>query len=274
METVIVTDEEIVALTQAILRRHGIDFTCYEPKSLRRRVLRAISVLGLSSIHELWTKILKEPGFIHLFMDEISVGLTSMFRDPLLWKSLRRSVPKMSLQSNQMNIWHAGCSTGEEVYTMGILLKELNLQNKYKALATDISQEAMNVARTGRYHKIKMVEYEKNYNEYNNLGQLYSYAQRMDNMALLSPSLIQNVQFRYHNLITDPFDKHFNIIFCRNVMIYFDNDAKIKLISKFHEALSPGGLFIIGFYDALIPLVDPRLFELIDLEAKIFRAIK
>jgi chemotaxis protein methyltransferase CheR len=272
MENINVTDEEVSALAHAILKRHGIDFTCYEPKSLRRRIIRAISVLGYNSIHEMWVQMLRDQNFIHKFMDEISVGLTSMFRDPIVWKKLKGCIPKIVEQNGGIDIWHAGCSTGEEVYTMGMVLDEVNVLKKARAFASDISQEAINTARRGEYHKIKLAEYEKNYKEFNVFGSLEKYYSRTDNTAIFSNHLIGHVDFRYHNLITDQCTGRYDVIFCRNVMIYFDNTAKVKLMERFHKVLKPGGLFVIGFYDALLPMLDPNLFEVVDVEAKILRA--
>lgn len=268
-----VTEEEVSALAHAILKRHGIDFTCYEPKSLRRRVIRAISVLGFTSIHEMWVQILKDQNFIHRFMDEVSVGLTAMFRDPILWKTLKNHLPKIYERNGGVDIWHAGCSTGEEVYTMGMVLEETQGLKHSKALATDISLEAINTAKKGEYHKIKLIEYEKNYKEYNVFGNFSKYYTRTESAAQFGSHLINHVDFRYHNLITDECVGKFDIVFCRNVMIYFDNPAKTKLMERFHRVLKPGGLFIIGFYDAVLPMIDTSRFGLVDLDAKIFKAL-
>lgn len=268
-----VSDEEVKSLTHAILKRHGIDFTCYEAKSLKRRVTRSISVLGFNSIHDIWVKVLREPDFIFQLMNELSVGLTSMFRDPMLWTTLKAQLPDLYGGDSKFNIWHAGCSTGEEVYTMGVLLRELSLVEKTRALATDISLDSIGVARKGEYHKMKVLEFERNYHEYNATGNLNQYYKDMESTAIFDTSLINHVDFRYHNLINDSYTGLFDIIFCRNVMIYFDSAAKTRLMEKFHRSLKPGALFIIGFYDAMTPLLNDRLFRVIDVEARIFQAI-
>src|SRR6478609_625318 len=123
-----VSEEEMNSLTQSILTRYGIDFTCYEPKSLRRRILRVMSLYDLPSAHALWVKMLHEPEFVKLFMSEVSVGMTSMFRDPELWVALKRKLMIEFRNRPSLRFWHAGCSTGEEVYTMGVLLQEIKLQ--------------------------------------------------------------------------------------------------------------------------------------------------
>lgn len=267
-----VSDEEIRSLTNSILVRYGLDFTCYEPKSLKRRIVRILNLFNLTSVHELWVKFLRDQNFVHTFMNELSVGMTSMFRDPILWKSLKRIVNHY--QKNQtIKIWHSGCSTGEEVFSMGILLRELKMQEKSTAYCTDINLVAMDEAQQGVYHKIKMIENERNYKEYNIYGDFSKYYQAQSTTVQMDISLINHATFAYQNLITDTFSSGFDIIFCRNVMIYFDNAAKTKLLDKFYKALNPGGLFIIGFFDTMGYLMDDRHFKMIDEQAKIFQKI-
>jgi chemotaxis protein methyltransferase CheR len=268
---VTITEEEMNSLTQSILTRYGIDFTCYEPKSLKRRIIRVLSVFKLQSVHELWVKFLKEQNFIYSFMNEISVGMTSMFRDPFFWVHLKRILRDNFSNAQHINIWHAGCSTGEEVYSMAIVLKELGFLSKTKAWATDINQDAIETAKKGEYHKIKKIENERNFHEYNRLGKFEQYFTDGATSVTMNPELIKHVEFGYHNLITDPVAKKFDIILCRNVMIYFDTPAKRNLVQKFYNALNPTGLFVIGFYDTMLTIIDQKLFTFEDEEAKIFR---
>ncbi len=272
-DSIVISDEELKSLTDAIQQRHGIDFSCYEPKSLKRRVIRALHVFNLTAIHELWTKILRDHSFIYPFLDEISVGLTSMFRDPVLWKKMRHLLNESLSHKLNLSIWHAGCSSGEEVYTMGIVLKESSFSKPVTALATDISNQAMATAKKGEFNTMKMEEYDKNYLQFNPASVLRKYYSTENGSAFMDTSLIKHVTFEHHNLITDPFSKTFDVIFCRNVMIYFDNNAKRKLFDKFYDALNANGLFIIGFYDAVLPLVDPNKFRVLDIDAKIFQKV-
>lgn len=264
------TEEEMKSLTQSILTRYGVDFTCYEPKSLRRRIIRVMNNFELPSVHDLWVRFLRDANFIHDFMNEVSVGMTSMFRDPVLWKHLQERV-KIEFQQRPLSVWHAGCSTGEEVFSFGIVLQETGLLNRAKAMATDFNQNALQEARQGAYHKIKMIENETNYREYNPKGQFERYYSTDGKSALMNPDLIQHATFRYHNLITDEYPRGFDIIFCRNVMIYFDGIAKNRILTRFYEALNPGGYLIIGFFDTMSYLLDNRQFFAVDEEAKIFQ---
>ncbi|MEK6481156.1 CheR family methyltransferase [Catalinimonas sp. 4WD22] len=266
-----ITDEELNSLTHAILRRYGIDFTCYEPISLKRRVIRAVNVLKLETVHNLWIKLLRDRNFIYQFIDELSVGLTSMFRDPKLWQALKKDAIRAIPQKNNLKIWHAGCSSGEEVFSMGIVLKEMGIQSKVSAFASDMSEAALCQAQKGAYHILKLAEYERNYQKFNEKGAFRQYYSIEDNEGVMNSSLIKHVDFGVQNLITDPVRDQYDIIFCRNVMIYFDQAAKIKLLDQFHQHLNPGGLLIIGFYDALVPLMDKDRFHYLNLEAKIFQ---
>jgi chemotaxis protein methyltransferase CheR len=268
-----VSEEEMNSLTQSILTRYGIDFTCYEPKSLRRRIIRILNQFNLNSIHELWVQFLRDSKFVHVFMNEISVGMTSMFRDPILWKRLKARIISDYPKDKPFSIWHAGCSTGEEVYSLGIVLNETKHIDSAKALATDFNENAIEEAKKGVYHKIKMIENEANYREYTFLHQFSNYYTSEEKYATMNPDLIKHTEFRYHNLITDSYPSGFDIILCRNVMIYFDQAAKQKMLIKFYEALNPGGLFIIGFFDTMSHLMDSTKFLLIDEQAKIFKKI-
>jgi chemotaxis protein methyltransferase CheR len=261
------------SLTNGILVRYGVDFTCYEPKSLRRRIIRLMNRMELNSIHELWIKFLRDPEFKQVFMNEVSVGMTSMFRDPILWKKLRRRINTEFTGGRSLSVWHAGCSTGEEVYSLAILLKELEMIDRSKALATDFNNDAIEEARKGVYHKLKMIENETNYREFNPLDNFSQYFTTDGKYDSMDSSLTKHASFRHHNLITDPYPEGFDIIFCRNVMIYFDTDAKKKLLNRFYNSLNANGYFIIGFFDTMSHLIDDEKFELVDSDAKIFKKI-
>jgi chemotaxis protein methyltransferase CheR len=194
-----------------------------------------------------------------------------MFRDPVLWRKLKTLLSSELTLKEKLSVWHAGCSTGEEVFSMGIVLKESAYPKPFSALATDISNLSLAVAMKGEYNLLKMVEYGKNYNEYNSLNALRNYYVHSDKDAVMDRSLIRHATFEHHNLITGPFTRTFDIIFCRNVMIYFDNEAKRKLFDKFYNSLNEGGLLVIGFYDAVLPMIDSTKYEVLDMDAKIFR---
>jgi chemotaxis protein methyltransferase CheR len=266
-----ISEEEMNSITQSILIRYGIDFTCYEPKSLRRRIVRVMNIFSMQSVHELWVTFLRDPGFVQIFMNEISVGMTSMFRDPVLWRNLKQRIQEEHRENNSFAVWHAGCSTGEEVFSLGIVLKELQMAAKTKALATDFNANAIEEAQKGVYHQVKMTENSNNYRVFNPKNDLSSYYKAEGEYCTMDPQLISHATFQYQNLITDSYPTGFDLIFCRNVMIYFDNVAKARLLDKFHAALKPQGYFIIGFFDTMSHLIDNSKFKVVDEQAKIFQ---
>jgi chemotaxis protein methyltransferase CheR len=227
----------------------------------------------MESILSLWSRLLKDRDFIYPFIDQLTVGLTAMFRDPILWTTLKKTGLKNFEHKPQINIWHAGCSTGEEVFTLGIVLHESNLQHKTQALATDLNQSFIRHAREGKYHHSVLNEYTSNYSAYNSIRRFQNYYAVEGDMICMDKSLTAHVEYSHHNLVMEKMAQKFDIIFCRNVMIYFDNTAKLRLLEQFHHCLNEGGFFIIGFYDALLPLIDHQKFEIYDLNAKIFRKV-
>lgn len=268
-----ISNEELSSLTGAIMTRHGIDFTCYEPKSLKRRMVRALSVFKLNSVHELWVKILKDVDFVHPFINELSVGLTSMFRDPTFWQRMSGIVPTLVKERGNLDVWHAGCSSGEEVYSFNILLRELDLEGRVRSFASDMNTDALEQAKRGTYHLMKLTEYDHKYKDYSGSAGLDRYYRTDDKNGVMDPTLIREVKFGQNNLITDTNRNKYDIIFCRNVMIYFDAGAKKLVLDKFYHNLKPGGLLIIGFFDALVPVIDKDRFSFFDLNNKIFMRI-
>ena len=234
---------------------------------------RALHSFGMQSVHELWIRILREHAFIYSLMDEISVGLTAMFRDPVLWKKMKQLMIDDLGQRENLSIWHAGCSTGEEVFTMAIVSKEAGVAPAKFTLATDISNSAIDSAKLGVYSIEKMQDYDANYKEFNPSSAMTRYYQEKGKVVRMDPVLTRHVHYANHNLISGSFERKFEIIFCRNVMIYFDNNAKRRLFEKFHESLNPGGLLVIGFYDAVLPMIDSSRFKVLEMEARIFQKV-
>jgi len=264
-----ISDEEILALSSAIQKRYGVDFTTYEIKSLKRRIVRVINLFKLGSLFELWQKILKEPSFVQDFKNEISVGLTSLMRDPQLWAYLKNYLVDYYKSNSVVKIWHAGCSTGEEVYSMGIVLDEIGALHKSRSLATDLSTRSIQTAKDGKYIHQLYEDYKANYHMYNKFGKFENHVIQGPVTFQMRPRLIGNVTFKDHNLVTDMYEQNHDIIFCRNVLIYFDAATKSKILRKFYDALNPGGILIIGYFDSFIPFAKEKLFEYLDTDVRI-----
>lgn len=282
------SDEEIKSLHRAIQLRYGIDFTNYETVSLKRRVARVISKFNLESLVGLWSRMLKDSQFIYTYIDELTVGLTEMFRNPDLWLKITDELKVLQHQPT-VKIWHAGCSTGEEVYTMAIILEELKMKARTFTLATDLNSQYIKTAQAGIYSANTIHSYAKNFEAYQKertikkpLKDLFEpyiepYIEPIEvargNNLQIKSAYKRNITFETQNL-TKPFltaDK-FDIIFCRNVMIYFDEVLKQKVLHTFYDSLKPNGLFIIGYYDAL-PADNAQLFEMYQPAFKMLRRI-
>lgn len=268
-----ITDEELDSLTSAIKSKFGIDFTCYEKKSLKRGVARLIARNELGSLLGLWSKILKDREFLIKYIDDLLVNLTELFRNPEIWIKMKEDVLPKLRSKPAITVWHAGCSTGEEIYTMAIVLKEMGLLYKTKTIASDLSTTALENAKNGVYPTILWRKYITSYNKFNPTGKLESYFSINDKDAVVNANLKNHISFLRHNLAQDPMREKFDVIFCRNVMIYFDDVLKMKVLRLFYDALHDDGYFIIGFYD-MLPEASKELFTLYDASSRIYRKYK
>jgi chemotaxis protein methyltransferase CheR len=269
----ILSNEELRSLTLAIKNKYGIDFTNYESKSLKRGFGRLIMRKKLNSILELWSKILRDRDFFNGCIDELTVNLTELFRNPEIWIKLRDDILPLYKSKHKLNIWHAGCSSGEEVYTMAIVLKELQMLRRTKALATDLSPKILGQAIEGRYSGMLMNKYSKTFSKYILNGKLEDNFKCKDGEALVKDEFRKHVEFKQHNLVQDEMDQTFDIIFCRNVMIYFDDELKQKVLKLFYDSLADDGFFIIGYYD-MLPYESKELFEVYDAKTRVYKKIK
>lgn len=263
-------DEELQSLTTAIKTRYGIDFTNYESKSLKRGIARLITKHNLGSLLGLWAKIIKDREFFMSCIDDLLVNLTEMFRNPEIWVKIKQDLLEQLKSNSSIKIWHAGCSTGEEIYTMGIVLSHSKLYYKSEITATDLSTQAMAKAMEGVYPQLLWKKYLASFKTYFPDGNSDDYFKLNGDEIKINDSLKKNVTFQRHNLVQDRMVKKFNIVFCRNVMIYFDEVLKMKVLNLFHSCLEPGGFLIIGYYD-MLPEQHKDLFTLYDATTRIYR---
>jgi chemotaxis protein methyltransferase CheR len=266
------TDEELASINRAILTRYGIDFFNYETNSLKRRVARVIDKYQFESSLGLWRELISNKDFINVYIDELTVGLTEMFRNPDFWIKLKNDIIPHISNNKTISIWHAGCSTGEEVYSMGILLNEENLLWKTEIIGTDLNSQSIENCKLGTFNAMYKDLYTKNYINQNGRYQLEKYYEVNGENLRFNKVPFKQIQFYQHNLTKDPMNKQFDIIFCRNVMIYFDEVLKIKVLKQFADALKPNGFLIIGYYDAL-PNQFSDFFTLYDPSIKTYRKI-
>ncbi len=268
-----ISDEEYDTIVRVIKIRYGIDFSQYEKPSFKRRLSRAIRVFKFDGIHALWSHLLKNRNFIFEFIDELTVGMTTLFRDDMLWNFLHKNLVNHLEDKGTIDVWHTGCSTGEEVYSMGIILENTGLLKRTQSKALDLSKTALRTAQSGIYNSMLWNDFNNNFKKVYPLQELKNYL--VNNKPEVEgiyfrKDLIKNVVFEQGNLLKYNQVKTFDIIFCRNVMIYFDERAKTKLLDYFHTKLKPNGLLVIGFYDSVFPLIDNKKYGDFDKNCKVF----
>lgn len=254
---------------QAINNRYGLDFTNYERTSLKRGIVRLMLKHKMESIIELWSKVLRDNEFFKNAIDDLLVNLTELFRNPDVWIKLRDQVMP-NLGSKSLKIWHAGCSTGEEVYTMSFLLETIGLLHRSQLMATDLSSTALNKAKKGDYRLEIMQQYLIPFLKFFPSRAMEDFFDYHDKHATIKARYQTNVVFKRHNLVTDQMNDKYDIIFCRNVMIYFDDILKKKVLQLLHDSLKDNGFLIIGYYD-IMPEFGKTIFATYDVKTRIYQ---
>src|SRR3954453_23786177 len=265
---------EIHLLTEGIYRHYGFDFRDYSMPSLKRRVWKRVYAEGLSTISGLQEKILHDSGSMEPLLLDLSINTTAMFRDPTFYLSFRRKVVPMLRTYPFVRIWHAGCSTGEEVSSMAILLTEEGLYDRCRIYATDINEAVLQRAKDGIFPVSSMQENTSNYIAAGGGGTFSeNYTERYD-YAIFRPSLRENVVFAQHNLVTDSTFNHFNVIFCRNVLIYFNNTLQERVQNLFLNSLEMFGILGLGKKETIRYSSVTDDYEEIDAEERLYRRVR
>jgi chemotaxis protein methyltransferase CheR len=242
---------EVNMLLEAILFRYGYDFRHYARASLERRVLNRVQLSGLNSISDMIPRIMHEPNFFNLFLKDMSITVTEMFRDPFVFKQIRDSVFTQLKTYSRVNIWHAGCATGEEVYSMAIMLKEEGLLKRTQIYATDFNNHSLEIAAKGIYPASKMKQFTENYINSGGKESFADYYQAKYDCAKLTESLKEHITFANHNLIKDQVFAQMHLVLCRNVLIYFDQNLQNRVLDLFKQSLIHRGFLILGDKESL-----------------------
>jgi len=262
---------EIQLLLEAIFLRYGYDFRNYSKAHIKRRILHRLGISMLSSVTQLQDRILRERAFFIEFLNDLSITVTEMFRDPDFYKSLRETViPKLRTYA-YFKIWHAGCSTGEEVLSLAILLKEEGLLDRCQVYATDFNRNVLEIAREGVYQKSDIEQYEKNYELSGGTKKLSDYYKSRYGSVIFDKELSNKIVFADHNLVTDNVFADVNLILCRNVMIYFEKELQDKVIGLFYDSLIPSGILCLGTKESIKFSRHGNLFEIVDDTQKIYK---
>jgi len=265
---------EIELLLEGIYRHYGFDFRSYAYASIRRRLWRRIEAEGLTTVSALQDRLLHEPAMMERVLLDLSINVTAMFRDPPFYLAFRQKVVPLLRTYPFIRIWHAGCSTGEEVYSMAILLEEEGLYERARIYATDINEVVVHRARAGIFPLERMQEYTENYIRAGGTRSFSEYYVAKYDGALFSPALQRNVVFSQHNLVTDRSFAEFNVILCRNVLIYFDRDLQMRVHGLFHESLVHLGILCLGSKETLRLSNYEGSYEELSTAEKIYRKVR
>jgi Methylase of chemotaxis methyl-accepting proteins len=266
---------ELRKLTQVIKDKYDYDFKDYAMSSFKRRIKRVLDLYKFKNVDKLISVLENNADFFDEFVSEITVNVTEMFRDPTFWKVLKEQIiPNILLNHSKITIWHAGCSSGEEVVTMCMVLDEMGVLDKAKIIATDIDTAIINKAKNATYPLKNMDVNSKNYARYQGTRSLEYYYKEVNGEAVIHKSLLENVSYRKHDLVQGVVFSKFDLILCRNVMIYFNQTLQNNVLNKLHESLFKYGYLAIGSKESLIWCEIANKFIVVNNEEKIYKKVK
>ncbi len=245
------SDIEISLLLETIYEKYGYDFREYSRAHINRRIMNRMALSGLNSVTEIQSRILKDPLFASQLLQDLSITVTEMFRDPDFYRSLREKVIPLLKTYSFIKIWHAGCATGEEAYSMAIILKEEGLYDKTTIYATDFNQSAIERAKEGIFSNEMIKEYTSNYQKSGGKESFSNYYTSDYNMVIMDNAIKKNIVWANHNLVTDGVFAEVHLILCRNVLIYFNENLQGKVQKLFFDSIINGGVLCLGSKESL-----------------------
>jgi chemotaxis protein methyltransferase CheR len=265
-----VEDIEIRLLLEAIHAKYGYRFQDYAQSSMRRRVRVALARSGFSHLGDLQHKLLVDADFFANMLDDLTVKVSEVFRDPSFYRAFREAVVPILHTYPLLKIWHAGCASGEEVYTMAILLSEEGLYDRCQIYATDMSLKALEAARDGVYAESDFANFQRNYAESGGKLQLENYYSSAYGRVAIHGNLRRNVVFFQHDLASDYALGEMHVVFCRNVLIYFGSELRGRAVTLFADCLERGGFLCLGKSEGLPSEANSKFSEFSVLE-RIYR---
>ncbi|WP_207536051.1 CheR family methyltransferase [Desertivirga arenae] len=264
--------EQLDELVLWINKIHGFNFTGYSRASLKRRVTRIMELRGLS-LFDLKSLLVNDFNFLEEFIIEITVNVTEMFRDPTFYRALREKVLPYLASFQRIKVWNAGCSTGEELYSFAILLSLEKLYNRAFLYGTDINTYVLDIAKKGIYDLKQMKVYSENYMATGATGTLADFYTAEYDAASINHSLKKNTLFSVHNLVSDGVFNEFQLISCRNVLIYFNVELQKQVLNLFYESLCPFGFLCLGAKESMRDLDLLKKFKIVDKTENIYQKI-
>jgi chemotaxis protein methyltransferase CheR len=271
MNPVEIEEVEIDLLLEALRRVYGYDFKHYARASLKRRIKGFLKKTEISNYSILQEKIIRNKSVFNDFLLEMSITVTEMFRDPSFYIEFREKVIPNLKTYPYIKIWHAGCATGEEVYSMAIMLHEAGYLDKATIYATDFNSNALKIAKEGIFPVNRVQQYTKNYIATGGQSSFADYYRADNNSVKMRDFLKQRITFANHNLVTDKVFGEMNLILCRNVLIYFDKDLQNKVYNLFEDSLCHRGYLCLGNKESLSFSSIENKFDGIDENEKIYR---
>ncbi|MDB5089564.1 MAG: chemotaxis protein CheR [Mucilaginibacter sp.] len=266
------TTEQITELIDLVKKVHGFDFSDYSKASLKRRLSRIMMIKKLE-YYDLKHTLVNSPDFFQNFLEEITVNVTEMFRDPSFYKALNNQVIPYLSTYQHIKIWSAGCSSGEEVYSLAILLDQAGLKNKSFIYGTDVNTVVLKEARMGIYSYRNIKSYVENYQLSGLKGSLTDHFTTMYDAATVHSELKTNTLFSVHNLISDTVFNEFQLISCRNVFIYFEMQLQEKILELFYKSLCPHGFLCLGSKETIRSDSFKKKFKAVNLKENIYQKI-
>ncbi|MFC5410902.1 CheR family methyltransferase [Larkinella bovis] len=259
----VIEEEEVEQILNDLFEIYGYDFTNYARASLKRRISRLLMLDKFPSFSEFRYRVKSDADYLKRVVEGLTVTVTEMFRDPVFFNLLRTEVVPTLSAKPFIRIWHAGCSTGEEVFSMAILLKEANLLHKSLLYATDLNPEVLEKARKGIFPLAHMKLYSENYIESGGRQDFSSYYTAQYGQVKFDETLAERMIFSTHNLVSDRSFNEFDIVFCRNVLIYFDKHLQERTLTLFDESLGTLGYLALGSKETLnFSALKPRYKQL------------
>lgn len=265
------TNEDIAQLLDILHDRYGYDFHDYSPAHVKRRVLQRARLLGCDDVNALRERVQREPETALRLLRDLSINVTEMFRDPDFYVTLREHVMPVLKTWSYLKIWHAGCSTGEEVYSMAILLQEEGLQERVQIYATDFNEFALEHARQGIYPAEQMKKFAQNYQRTRPKAAFADYYTAQYDSAIMAASLKKNIVWANHNLVTDQVFAETQLVVCRNVLIYFNARLQNRVLGLFHASLANGGFLALGKKESVHFSAYATAFQEVQKGQKVYR---
>ncbi len=266
-----IEDIEVDLFLEAVFRRYGYDYRNYARASMKRRILHLCQKTGHKRISEMVPKLLHDRPFFEAMINELTITVTEMFRDPGFYRAIREVVVPYLKTYPFIRVWHAGCATGEEVYSLAIVLREEGLYERATIFATDYNDLALSRAKEGIYGLENVKQYSSNYQDGGGRASFSDYYYARYDAMIVDQSLRKNITFANHNLVTDSSFGEMHLILCRNVLIYFDKTLQDRVLRLLHDSLIYGGFLCLGTKETIQFSDIEHAYETIDRKQTIYR---